>query len=102
MNGCHGADTPQYGVFFAETLKGRSSHEFAYPYLNNEPKLTCPTNVSMYNSGAYVSEGYPDYECTEDRLKILVSTYGAAVTSIYASDPGFRNYADGVLSRCPF
>jgi hypothetical protein len=41
-----------------------------------------------------------DYECNEDKLKILVGTYGAAVTSLYASDPGFRNYGGGVLATC--
>jgi C1A family cysteine protease len=100
MNGCEGADSPQYGLFFAESLKGQSAHEFGYPYLDDKPKLKCPTNVTVYNSGAYVKEGLADYECDEDKLKILVSTYGAAVTSLYASDPGFRNYGGGVLATC--
>jgi hypothetical protein len=41
-----------------------------------------------------------DYYCTEDKLKSLVSTYGAAVTSIYASDPDFGNYGNGVFAKC--
>ena len=30
----------------------------------------------------------------------LVSTYGAAVSYIYASDDGFGNYANGVFDGC--
>lgn len=100
MNGCNGADTPSYGVFFANTLKGQSVHEVDYPYLNTNPKLTCPTGKTIYNSGAYVNNAMPDYYCTEDKLKTLVATYGAATTSIYASDSGFGNYANGVFDGC--
>jgi len=42
----------------------------------------------------------PEYECTEDKLKTLVATYGAAVTGISASDRAFGNYANGVFDGC--
>jgi hypothetical protein len=100
MNGCSGADAPSYGVYFASSLTGQSPHEVTYPYLDTAPKLTCPTGKTIYNSGAYVQTPMADYACTEDKLKTLVATYGAAVTSIYASDTGFGNYAGGVFSSC--
>ena len=100
MNGCNGADAPSYGVFFASSLTGQSVHEVDYPYLDTAPNLKCPTGKTIYNSGAYVATPLPDYSCTEDKLKTLVATYGAAVTSIYASDAGFGNYANGVFNGC--
>jgi C1A family cysteine protease len=98
--GCDGADSGRYGQFFAATLKGQSVHEVNYPYLNTNPKLTCPAGKKIYNSGAYVVSPLPDYACTEAKLMSLVSTYGAAVSYIYASDSAFGNYANGVFSGC--
>ena len=100
MNGCNGADSGSYGKVFASAMKGQSGHEVTYPYLNTNPKLTCPSNVTTYNSGAYVASALPDYYCTETKLMTLVSTYGAAVSYIYASDAGFGNYANGVFDGC--
>jgi C1A family cysteine protease len=100
MYGCNGADAGTYGEFFATNLKGQSVHEVDYPYLDTNPKLTCPTGKTIYNSGAYVVSPMNDYFCTEDKLKTMVATYGAAVTAIYASDTGFGNYANGVFNGC--
>jgi hypothetical protein len=100
MNGCNGAHTDAYGPFFASTLNGQSPHEFNYPYLNRNPNLACPSNTTTYNSGAYVQTPLVDSFCNENKLMTLVSTYGAAMTAIYASDPGFKNYASGVFSGC--
>ena len=100
MLGCNGADSGSYGQFFANTLKGQSPHEITYPYLNTNPKLTCPTGKTIYNSGAYVASALPDYACTEAKLMTLVSTYGAAVSYINASDTAFGNYASGVFNKC--
>jgi C1A family cysteine protease len=100
MNGCNGADAPSYGAFFAETLKGQSAHEVDYPYLVDKPKLKCPTDAKIYNSGAFVNSGMSDYNCNEEKLKALVATYGAASTSIYAGERSFGNYANGIYNGC--
>lgn len=100
MNGCNGADSGAYLNYFKASLFGQGLHEVTYPYLNTNPKLTCPTGKTIYNSGAYVKTVLPDYYCTEDKLMTLVATYGAAVTYIYASDQAFGNYASGVFSGC--
>jgi len=100
LNGCAGGNSHTYGTFFTETLKGQGVHEVDYPYLDRNPKLTCPTGMTVYNSGAYVSKALPDHYCNEDKLKTLVATYGAAVSSIYASDRAFGNYASGIFNGC--
>ena len=41
-----------------------------------------------------------DYACTEAKLMTLVSTYGAAVSYINASDSAFANYARGIFNQC--
>ena len=70
LNGCDGADAPSYGVFFADTLKGQSAHEVNYPYLDLEPKLTCPAGLKTYNSGAYVSKALIDLATLEARGRV--------------------------------
>ncbi len=100
MRACGGGNSQTYGVFFAETLKGQGAHEVYYPYLDRNPKKTCPIGLTVYSSGAYVSKALPDFHCNEDKLKTLVATYGAAVSSIYASDRAFGNYANGIFNGC--
>ena len=100
MIGCDGADALSYGVFFAKSLKGQSAHEVSYPYLDDQPNLSCPSGLKNYNSGAFVSKAMPDYRCTEEKLKRLVATYGAAVATIYASDRSLGNFDTTVYSKC--
>ena len=100
MSACDGACPSSYIKFFAATLKGQSAHEADYPYLDRNPKLKCPTNMTIYNSGAYVAKPLVDSYCNEDKLKTLVATKGAVVVAIYASDRAFNNYANGVFDGC--
>ena len=62
------------------------------------PKLKCPTGVSKWNSGAYVSNVAYDYQCTEDKMKALLLEHGAVFTGVQASE--FGNYASGVFQGC--
>ena len=100
MIGCKGADAPSYGVFFADKMNGQSVHEKTYPYADRNPKLTCPTGLKTYNSGAFVSKAMPDYECTEEKLKQLVATHGAVVTAIYSGDRSLGNFDKTVYNKC--
>ncbi len=72
MNGCHGAHSGSYGRVFAGKLAGQSPHEATYPYLDTQPKLSCPSGVSVYNSGAFVKNPMEDYSCSEAKLMQLV------------------------------
>ena len=55
-NGCNGAPTYSYIQYIADTSL-ELTHESTYPYLNKEPKLTCPAGLDVYNQGAKVSSG---------------------------------------------
>jgi len=102
MGGCQGGHSGSYGRVFVKNaaIHGQGPHEATYPYLDTQPKLTCPSGMSIYNSGAKVQNPMEDYSCSEEKLAQLVSTYGAAVSYIYASDTAFGNYANGVFSEC--
>ena len=57
--GCNGAWTYSYLKTTADSAMGLT-HESTYPYLNKEPKLTCPSGLAAYKQGAKVSPGYED------------------------------------------
>ena len=52
--GCNGAWTYSYLKTAADSGLGLA-HESTYPYLNKEPKLTCPAGLDTYNQGAKAS-----------------------------------------------
>merc|ERR1712045_32411 len=96
--GCNGASTYAYIKYVADTSLALT-HESTYPYLNTSPKLTCPTNLKAYNTGAKVVSGYYTYSGTEAKLKALVAEHGAVVTAVAAAGPSSK-YAGGVFSGC--
>ena len=59
IEGCNGAYTYSYLKTAADSGLGLT-HESTYPYLNNKPKLTCPSGLAAYNQGAKVSHCYED------------------------------------------
>merc|ERR1719245_120791 len=95
--GCNGAWTYSYLKTVADTSLGLT-HESTYPYLNKNPKLTCPT-VKAYNQGAKVTGSYFTYNGTEDLMMKLVAKHGAVVTSVAAAGP-LSKYAGGVFAGC--
>merc|ERR1719510_2565483 len=99
MNGCNGANTASYVQWMVETAKGQYNHEADYAYLDREPNLVCQ-NKPYWNGGSKVSTPVVDWWCDEEKMKGLVYKYGAVATHIYASDPGFGNYASGVFNGC--
>ena len=48
--GCDGAVTNAYLKLVADTGLGLA-HEATYPYLNDQPKLQCPTGLEPYEVG---------------------------------------------------
>merc|ERR1719266_1007752 len=99
MNGCNGANTASYVQWMVDNAKGQVNHEADYPYLDREPNLKCQ-NKPYWNAGSAVSAPVVDWWCDEEKMKGLVYKYGAVATHIYASDPGFGNYASGVFNGC--
>merc|ERR1712123_303571 len=98
-NGCNGAPTFSY-VKWAAKSNHSLTHESTYPYLNADPKLTCPSNLTGYNQGAKVTDFYYTYKGDEEALKKLVYEHGAVVTSVKAAGP-FQSYAGGIFAGCP-
>merc|ERR1719245_1670816 len=96
-NGCNGAWTYSYLKTTADSGLGLT-HESTYPYLNKEPKLTCPSGLAAYNQGAKVTGSYFTYSGDEELLEKLVAEHGAAVSSVNTDT--WNNYAGGVFSGC--
>jgi hypothetical protein len=71
MKGCNGAHPGSYIEYLA-SKGGEAPHENEYPYLYKEPKLTCPLDAKIFNTGAKVTKGSKDYKCNEDKMKQLV------------------------------
>merc|ERR1719266_2471713 len=98
-NGCNGAPVFSYVKWAAKS--GESlTHESTYPYLNTNPKLTCPANLKAYNQGAKVTDSYYSYKGDEETLKKLVHEHGAVVTAVKAEGP-FQDYSGGIFAGCP-
>jgi len=98
-NGCNGAPIFSYVKWAAKS--GESlTHESTYPYLNTNPKLTCPANLKAYNQGAKVTDSYYSYKGDEETLKKLVHEHGAVVTAVKAEGP-FQDYSGGIFAGCP-
>ena len=80
-------------------LGTETNHENDYAYLGTSPNLVCQ-DIDYWSSGAKVDTAYVDYECSNDKIKGLIQTYGSALIAIYASDDDFNNYASGVFDTC--
>jgi len=96
--GCDGAWTHSYIKWAADSGKELIA-EGSYPYKNDKPSLTCPTDIEGYNKGAKVSGAWHTYQGDEKTLKGLVAKHGAVVTSVSAYGP-FSDYKGGVFSGC--
>jgi C1A family cysteine protease len=96
--GCDGAATHAY-LNWASVSKAGLSHESQYPYLNKEPKLTCPSNLPVYNQGATITGSSYTYQGSEDLLKQMVYEHGAAVSSVVTAGD-FKDYKGGVYAGC--
>jgi len=96
--GCNGASPHAYAKWAGDRNDGLA-HESSYPYLNKNPKLTCPANLPVYNQGAKVSGSYHTFRGDEDLLKRLVYEHGAVVACVKSKGP-FQSYKTGVFSGC--
>ena len=94
---CDGAHTSSYLQYVAESGLDLT-HEDTYPYLNQEPALTCPL-TEPYNIGAEVTDYISTYSGDEATMKKLVAEHGAVVTAVASGDNAFRFYGGGVFSN---
>ena len=65
------------------------------------PNPDGPQVIPYWDAGArIIGNEYDDY-CDDEKLMKWIYAYGSAVTVVYASDHGFRNYmADTVFDTC--
>lgn len=102
--GCKGAYIKAYPRWLSESNNGYVHHENHYPYMQDQTTLVCQTqadNIPYWSAGARITGNEYDDYCDDEKLMKLIYTYGSAVTVVYASDNGFRNYkADTVFDTC--
>jgi len=96
-DGCDGAPPHAYIKYWGDNKLGLA-HESQYPYLNNKPRLTCPS-LPTYNRGAEITGSFYSYSANEDLLKQLVYEHGAVVTSVKSEGP-FMEYKGGIFAGC--
>jgi len=97
-NGCDGAWTHAYAKWVADNQPELLA-EATYPYLNEEPNLSCPKDLPSYDRGAKVTQAAYTYRGSEDLLKSVVFKHGAAVASVSAYGP-MQDYDGGIFSGC--
>ena len=106
--GCYGAPAHAYLDYFANVLgrRGNASVSLAaeavYPFLNNKPRLSCPT-LAPYRRRARLGSAYYTYHGSEDMLKALVYRYGAVVSTLSSNFSAFLKYDGGgrIFDSCP-
>ena len=87
--------------YYSISIGKQVSHEYDYPYANNQPKLYCQAQSKGYwNPGAKIDKAIVDYNCNTNKIKSLIYKYGSAVIGLYAGDKGFDNYVSGVFDDC--
>ena len=102
--GCNGAMLESYAQYInPKRYKSEEKihHENAYPYVGNENWYKCQ-NKRYWNPGAKLDEALWDYKCGETKMKKLIYKYGSVLTAVYADDPGFENYSEGVFDTCRY
>ena len=56
----------------------------------------------FWNPGSQIDTSLVDNDCTEDKIKFFIQTFGSAIIGLYASDSGFVNYGSGVFDQCRY
>ena len=97
--GCKGAYIKAYPRFLYEKYAGFVHHENNYPYLMDR-RQKCEAdeqNIPRWAAGARITGALYDDYADEEKLMKMVYKFGSAVTVVYASDYGFKNYKAGTV-----
>jgi hypothetical protein len=73
--------------------------EDEYPYLEDKPNLSCPTNLTASYTKARVSQYTYIRESNEDILKEAVYKHGAAISALLWTE-ALEDYTDGIFTSC--
>ena len=98
-NGCHDAGLDSYFDWLLE-YKVDLAGEDQYPYLWAKPTLDCPVDIGVDDGlEALVTDYFSTNRGTEKRLKELVVSHGAIISTVAAYDE-FKAYNGGVFEGC--
>ena len=98
-NGCHAARLDSYFDWLLE-YKVDLAGEDQYPYLWAKPTLDCPVDIGVDEGlEALVTDYFITKQGTEKRLKELVVSQGAIISTVDANDE-FKAYTGGVFEGC--
>jgi len=107
--GCKGAYIKAYPRWLSQNNSGYLHHENHYPYMADQTTLVCQTfdqetnvqKIPYWHAGARITGNEYDDYCDDEKLMKWIMKWGSAVTVVYASDHGFKNYmADTVFDTC--
>lgn len=99
-NGCNGAWPHAYLDYIVNRDTGEMTHEYADPYKNDQPSLTCAGKPEDFHAGAKVANRYFSYAVESDnKLKQIIKEHGIVLSSVFASAPQFMNYGGGVINE---
>jgi len=100
MAACQGAGPTDYTVWFVTKGQGTSPDEKSMPYLNTNPRKTCPNGIVKTDFGAKVAKYNTVRNVGVARMKALVAKHGSVNIGLKASEPSFDNYKSGVYQGC--
>ena len=101
INGCNGAVSSVYAMWFKKIAGGEGVHQFKQPY--KEKVSTCDRNPRLkWNSGAKVTDVIyaGGRNCDRDYLKKVIAENGHAVIGVYGENRSFKDFKGGLLETC--
>ena len=102
VNGCNGAVSAIYPMWFKDIAGGHGVHERNVPYQGRVG--SCDPSTPKWNSGAKVTNTVyaQGSQCNRDYLKNAIAQYGHALIGVFASEQQFKDYESGVLETCRY
>jgi len=100
INGCNGAVSTVYAMWFHQQAGGVGVHDRKQTYQGKV--TTCDKSIPKWNSGAKVTNTVYSRgsNCNREYLKNAIHQKGHAMIGMFASEPQVKDYKSGVLETC--
>ena len=100
INGCNGAVSSVYAMWFKKIAGGQGVHQFKQPYKGKVSR--CDRRIPKWNSGAKVTDVIyaGGRSCDRDYLKKVIAENGHAVIGVYGENRSFKDFKGGILETC--
>ena len=100
INGCDGALSSVYAMWFKKIAGGQGVHQFKQPYKGKVSR--CDRRIPKWNSGAKVTDVIyaGGRSCDRDYLKKVIAENGHAVIGVYGENKSFKDFKGGLLETC--